>query len=77
MVKEKCPNGHFYNKSRYTSCPYCARMNADGNDNTNQSNEKSVPKRKRVSLIKQKKLLLGNPKEMQPDDEEENEDDIE
>ena len=26
-IKAKCPNGHFYNQSKYASCPYCAILN--------------------------------------------------
>ncbi len=25
-IKEKCPNGHYYNKTKYASCPYCEKM---------------------------------------------------
>jgi FHA domain. len=26
VVKGQCPNGHFYNKSKYLTCPVCAKM---------------------------------------------------
>ena len=41
-VKERCQKGHFYNKLRYSSCPYCAKLNAAKSESHNPESEEGI-----------------------------------